>query len=262
MKRGENMNENEEPVKKYPTPKACILVFFVTLILTVTVGSILQVVAFLPGLYVTEWLLILGPPLFLLWRKNVNIKETLKLHQFNITHVLLGIVSGLGIFFISIRTVIVMEDILGPYPATEFYEAVYPETWLAFIPWILAVAFSAGICEEVLYRGFIQNGLTNHWGPVKGLIVATIFFTAAHLDPWRTPAVILIGLLAGYMLIRTQSLYTAIAVHMTANTVSNVLSFTQTFPETAGQWQLVLAGSLILVLIVLVIIEMGRKGES
>jgi membrane protease YdiL (CAAX protease family) len=192
--------------------------------------------------------------------KKVTIKETLKLHHFSVKHVLFGIAGGLGIYFISIRTVVLMEDILGPYPAGAFYEKVFPTTWLAFIPWILAVAFSAGICEEILYRGFIQNGLHNHWGPAKGLIGATVLFTVAHLDPWRTPAVILIGLLAGYLLIRTGSLYSAIAAHMTANTISNVLGFTGTFPE-GSQWFLVLAVSLILLFCVLVIIEKERKNK-
>jgi membrane protease YdiL (CAAX protease family) len=255
------MKENKELVRKYPTPGACILVFVITLALGVTIGTVLQIYAFLPGLYVTEWLLVLGPPLFLLWMKKVNIKETLKLHQFKGMHVLLGIVGGLGIYFISIATVIVMEDILGPYPG-EFIQEVFPTTWLSFIPWILAVAFSAGVCEEILYRGFIQNGLHNHWGPAKGLAVATVLFTIAHLDPWRTPAVILIGLLAGYLLIRTGSLYSAIAVHITANTTSNVLAFTQTFPEGTSQWLLVLGVSLVLVLVILVFMEMGKKKGS
>ena len=252
------MIENKEIVQKYPSPKTCFLVFLLSLILTVTIGSVLQYTAFLPGLYITEWLLILGPPLLFLWWKKFDIKETLKLQHFRVDHVLLGIVGGLGIYSISISTVIVMEDILGPYPG-ELIEQVFPTTWLGFIPWILAVAFSAGICEEILFRGFIQNGLHHHWGPVKGLLGATILFTVMHLDPWRTPAVILIGLLAGYVLIRTGSLYSAIAVHMTVNTVSNVLGFTGKFPESTDQWLVLVGLSVIVVIGILVIVEMGRK---
>jgi len=252
------MNERKE-LQEYPTPGACILVFVLTFLLTVTIGSILQYIAPLPGIYVTEWLLILGPPILLLWMKKVNIKETLKLQKFKITHILLGIAGGFGIYFISVQTVFFMEEMLGPYPLGEFFEEIFPTTWLGFIPWIFAIVFSAGICEEILYRGFIQNGLHNHWGPVRALIVATMFFTVAHLDPWRTPAVILIGLLAGYLLIRTGSLYAAIAVHMTANAVGNGLAFAEMFPEGINQWLVVLALSLVLVFVVLVITETQGK---
>lgn len=253
------MDENRTLMREYPTVKACILVFVLVLALTTVIGSALQYYAFLPGLYVTEWLLILGPPLILLWRKKVNVKETLKLQHFTVEHVLLGVIGGLGMYFISIATVVLMEDLLGPYPAAEFIERAFPKTWVGFIPWILAVAFSAGICEEVLFRGFIQNGLHTHWGPGKALMVSTLFFTIAHLDPWRTPAVILLGSLAGYMLIRTGSLYSAIAVHMTANTASNVLAFTEKLPEHSSQWLPVLCVSVIVVVAVFVIIEMKRK---
>ena len=77
-RRGEKMNENELS-REYPTPKASIIVFFVSLILVVIIGSILQYYIFLPGLYVTEWLLILGPPLVLLWKNKVDFKKSLKL---------------------------------------------------------------------------------------------------------------------------------------------------------------------------------------
>jgi membrane protease YdiL (CAAX protease family) len=257
MKSGEKMNDKESI--EFPTPKACILVFIVTFALSATIGSVLQMYAVLPGLYITEWLFILGPPLLFLWMKKVNIKETLKLHQFHVSHLLLGIVGGVGTFFIAIATAFLMEDILGPYPGADYLQEVFPTTWLGFIPWILAFAFSAGICEEILFRGFIQNGLHTHWGPAKALIVATILFTVAHMDPWRTPAVILLGLMAGYLLIRTGFLYSAIAVHMTANTISNVLSFTETFPESTDQWLLVLTVSFLLVLVVLIVMERGRK---
>ena len=252
------MNENKEKAQ-YPTPGASFLMFIVTFALAALIGNALQTYAFLPGLYVTEWLFFLAPPLFLLWMKKVNIKKTLKIQQLKAWHVLLGIVSGVGIYFISIVSVLMMEDVLGPYPATKFLEGIFPTTWLAFIPWILAIGFSAGICEEVLFRGFIQNGLHNHWGPARGLMAATLLFTVAHLDPWRTPAVILIGLLAGYLLIRTGSLYSAIAVHMTVNTTNSLLAFTETMPKTTDQWLLMLAVSSVMVLCTLIYLEMRRR---
>lgn len=258
MERNEEMNKNRG-LQMYPTPGACFLAFILMFALTATLGTIIQTLAYIPGLYVTEWLLILGPPLILLWRKKVDIKESLGLQRFNISHVLLGIVGGLGIYPISIGSILLMEDILGPYPAVEFFEDAFPTTWLGFIPWILAVALSAGICEEALFRGFIQNGLHNHWGPAKALIVATILFAAAHLDPWRTPAVILIGLLAGYLLIRTGSLYSAIAVHVTVNGIHNFLGFIESFPKDTGQWLLLIAMSLVLIIVILIAVERKRK---
>ncbi len=255
------MNEKKS-LMEYPTPRACIIVFVVCLILVVTIGSILQYYIFLPGLYVTEWLLILGPPLFLLWKNKAHMKESLKLHKFSGTTMLLGIIGGIGIYSITVGLFLIMVEIIGPYPSIDFLEEAIPKTWLEFIPWILALGFSAGVCEEVLFRGFIQNGLNNYWGPMKAVIVAAVLFGVFHLDPWRTPSAVLLGLMAGYLLIRTGSLYSAILVHMTSNSFGQILSFTNKLPQDNVQWLSWVAVSLVLVFIVVVYIEMKRKGKE
>nr|NIO22391.1 CPBP family intramembrane metalloprotease [Candidatus Aenigmarchaeota archaeon] len=195
-------------VDRYPTPRVVALVFVICTVLVVVVGSWVQLSAFLgflPGLYITEWILILVPPLTFLRRRGVEVKKALGLERLRFKHVLLGVLGGVGSYFIFLEFFLLMEAVLGPYPA-EFLEPImkwFPTNWLEFIPWILGMAFSAGICEETLFRGFIQNGLERSWGPSKALVVASILFGVFHLDPWRSPAAVFIGLLAGYLLLRT-----------------------------------------------------------
>ena len=240
---------------EYPTPKAAAVAFILSLILVVTIGNIAQLYAFLPGLYVTEWLLILGPPLVLLKRKGVDIKGSLSLRRLTVKHLSLGVLGGMGVYLPMLGTMFLVERILGPYPSVEFIERAFPTTWLGFIPWVVGMGFSAGFCEEVLFRGFIQNGLQRRWGTVKALTTTTILFAVFHLDPWRTPATILFGFLAGYLLIRTGSLFTAMASHVVCNSLAQVLAFTQTFPEHDVEWALAYSISLVLVLITLYLTE-------
>lgn len=120
------------------------------------------------------------------------------------------------------------------------------------------MGFSAGFCEEVLFRGFIQNGLHRHWGAVKAVMATTTLFAVFHLDPWRTPAIILFGLLAGYLLVRTGSLFTAMAFHMTANSLGQVLAFTQAFPEQDVEWAFVSVVSVVFISITLFVTEKTR----
>jgi membrane protease YdiL (CAAX protease family) len=257
LEKDENMNANKE-MQKYPTLKASLVAFFVSLALVVVIGSILQFYAFLPGLLVTEWLLIFGVPIGLLWRKKVDIKKSLKLQSIKGTHILLGTIGGLGVYSFMLGSVHIMQNILGPYPTVEFMEESIPTTWLGLISWILVVGVSAGVCEEVLFRGFIQTGLENRWGAVKAVVVTAILFGLFHLDPWRIPGVILLGLLIGYMVMRTGSLYTAVMVHATSNTLGQVLSFTGNLPGSADQWMASVGVSVVLIFIVLIVIE--KKG--
>ncbi|MBU7029547.1 MAG: hypothetical protein HXS48_21625 [Theionarchaea archaeon] len=55
------------------------------------------------------------------------------------------------------------------------------------------------------------------------------------------------------------SLYTAITLHMTSNTLGQVLSFTNMLPEDNTQWLLLIGLSLVLIFIVLVIMERMKK---
>lgn len=246
-------------LQEYPTPKACAVAFGVSLLLVLIIGSVVQYLAVLPGLFVTEWVLILGPPLVLLWNKQMDFKKSLKLQQVTGTHILLGILGGIGIYFIMLGAFLVMESILGPYIGEEFLEKAFPTTWLGMIPWLLGIAVSAGICEEVLFRGFIQNGLHNYWGPLKAVVVTAILFGVFHVDPWGSPGAALFGLFAGYLFVRTGSLYTTIVLHMTANTVSQILEFTEMLPENTGQLLVSLVISLVLILIVITFLEKTKR---
>lgn len=244
---------------QYPTPKASIAAFILSLILVVFIGSVLQYYTFLPGLYITEWLLILGPPVVLLWRKKVSITESLKLQKFTGYNVLLGILGGLGIYFLLLGAFYVMISIIGPYPTVESLEKAFPTTWLGLIPWILAIGFSAGFCEEALFRGFIQSGLQTRWRPLTAVIITAVLFGVFHLDPWRIPSATLLGLLAGYLVIRTGSLYTAIILHTTSNTLGQILEFANKLPNTQVQWAAALILSVGLTCITLFIVERKKK---
>ena len=113
---------------KYPTPRGSVVAFVLSLVLVVTIGSAVQLYAFLPGLYVTEWLLILGPPLILLRWKKVDIRESLGLRHLTVKHVFLGLLGGLGVYFLMLETMFLMETILGPYPQVEVIEKAFPTT--------------------------------------------------------------------------------------------------------------------------------------
>ena len=242
-------------VDRYPTPKVVALVFVICMVLVVIVGGWVQLSAFpgfLPGLYITEWILILGPPLIFLKRKGMEVKKALGLEGLRFKHVLLGFLGGVGSYFIFMEIMFLMEVILGPYPE-EFLKPLmkwFPTSWLEFIPWILGMAFSAGICEETLFRGFIQNGLERSWGPSKALVVASVLFGVFHLDPWRSPPAVFIGLVAGCLLLKTRSLYAAMALHTTTNSIAQILAFINYFPPTEGiPWIVLLVLSAALVVI-------------
>lgn len=79
---------------------------------------------------------------------------------------------------------------------------------------IAVIALLAGLGEEMLFRGIIQQGLQGWLGPWPGLLLASFVFGAAH---WvsRTYMIFacLMGLYLGLLYWRTDNLLVPIIVH-------------------------------------------------
>ena len=85
---------------------------------------------------------------------------------------------------------------------------------------VLALAVLTPIAEEIFFRGFLQRGLVNRWGPVPGLVVSAAVFSGLHFSPAVLLPVFVTGLLLGALYWRTGSLWPCIAVHAAQNFVA------------------------------------------
>lgn len=79
----------------------------------------------------------------------------------------------------------------------------------------VGLSVSAGVCEELLFRGFLIGVLSHEVGMVMSLLVSSILFGICHLyQGWlnvlRTGV---IGLFLGVLFILTESLWLVIALH-------------------------------------------------
>ena len=217
-------------ITKYPTPKVIAYVLVLSFLLSgVGVLVSLKLPAFPgfdPTVWLSEWLMAAVPVLFLR-KQRLNVRNALSLSRFRPQHALLGLATAIALYPISADVALLTEQLLGPYPrylqSAEFQW--FPQTWPEMILWLGATAVSAGIAEEILFRGFMQNGLERNWRPAIAVVVSGVVFGLAHADPWRIPYAILFGLVAGYLFLRTNSLYTTMSFHIATNTVADLLGF-------------------------------------
>ena len=72
-----------------------------------------------------------------------------------------------------------------------------PLKWLA----VVVSAASAGICEEIGFRGYMQRPIEQRHGAPIAILVSSLFFTLVHLNKtWATLGMVPIVLLAGVLL--------------------------------------------------------------
>ncbi|AIQ15983.1 MULTISPECIES: CPBP family intramembrane glutamic endopeptidase [Paenibacillus] len=87
---------------------------------------------------------------------------------------------------------------------------------------LVITAVIAGICEEILFRGFIQHLLASRVGLYWAVAITSVLFSLAHMaNPGYNGIcflnIVLIALIFSTMVIRTGNLYFAIALHISWN---------------------------------------------
>ena len=106
-------------------------------------------------------------------------------------------------------------------------------TTVPFIPSLLIVALMPAICEEALFRGFIQHsfGGLNRW---LGITLTALMFGLFHLDPARLLPTGILGFGLAYVMSKTDNLLLPMLFHFINNSFSAAASFLlQNLPEGA-----------------------------
>lgn len=142
-------------------------------------------------------------------------KETGYVYAFNAAWIPLGVLSAVflyGIFwvghFLSIR--------LLPFAAAQV-DSIYTIR-AGQNPWIIAglLVFIIGPAEEIFWRGFVQKRLSNKYGVLVGVFIATVCYTGVHL--WSFNLMLLAasavcGAFWGLLFAATDNLWPAIISH-------------------------------------------------
>ena len=129
---------------------------------------------------------------------------------------------------------------------------------------VLAVGI-APILEEFVFRGLLQRSLERRLGTARAIFATAALFGAAHMLPWVFPLHLFLGLVFGFVVYATRSIWAGVLLHAANNSLA-VFGLTTAEPyvpeptiwetgPTSGWW-------LALVLLLpatLVAIWLGRK---
>ena len=94
------------------------------------------------------------------------------------------------------------------------------ETVLVFI----TIAIVPALCEETLFRGFIQSSFAKKMKGVAAIAITSFFFASYHLNPYGFISLFILGFYFGFAAYKTGSLVVPIILHF-INNFSAVLLF-------------------------------------
>lgn len=173
---------------------------------------------------INEFIIILIPVLLYTLIKKADFKETFRIKKLNPVH-------GVIIFFLSITAypvALMLNNIfayflqfVGDIPAQEI---PIPRTLGELLLGVLIVALSPAICEELFHRGLLLSAYERR-GSMKAVVITAIFFGMFHFDMTNFFGPVFLGLLIGYYVIRTNSIFAGMLAHFINNAISEVFQF-------------------------------------
>jgi uncharacterized protein len=106
---------------------------------------------------------------------------------------------------------------------------IVPLNWKEYFPYMF-LAFAAGICEEIIYRGFLIPYIL-HYLPVSefsyiiALVVPGIIFAISHFyqGTWSVLKIFLISILFGLIFFYSGSLLIVVIIHILIDLMSGIM---------------------------------------
>jgi membrane protease YdiL (CAAX protease family) len=177
----------------------------------------------------TDWLyqpwlkvpVFLGSTLFILWLgyfySGLKFNEVFSFSRFNWLIIPSMIVTFAGLQFFLNEINIHFEQILPP-PSwfMELFSRLF-DSDLGVWGGILRIVIIAPIIEELIFRGVIMSGFSRIYHPVWAIFFSALLFALFHLNPWQFAAAFALGLILGWIRIRTGSVLACIAGHAIHN---------------------------------------------
>jgi membrane protease YdiL (CAAX protease family) len=132
-----------------------------------------------------------------------------------------GILLPLFIGMIGIQLCASELDNLLRYvmPAPQFIDNIMKEMTGAGVYSMIVLAAIAPFTEEPLFRGIILGGLATHYSRRKAIVYSSILFAVFHMNPYQFLPAFAMGLMFGWLMLETGSLWPCLIAHGFANSV-------------------------------------------
>ena len=98
------------------------------------------------------------------------------------------------------------------------------ETPLDLTVGILVIAVMPGICEELLHRGLLLTAYEKR-GSYRAVVLVAVMFGLFHFDITNLAGPVLLGLVFGYYVVRTGSIFAGILAHFLNNLIAELIQY-------------------------------------
>ena len=204
---------------KYIKSAGCFGLFYVILYFGLSMGMGL----FIKNTYVFTslfYMILLIAALIYLKICGDDMKRSLRIRTFHV-----------GSFFLVILLAFTIRPVAGfiTLIANMFFKDVTTNTMTQKIMQnlgfsLVTTAFFPGLVEETLFRGVLYSRLRRA-NPIKGILFSALFFGIAHMNFQQFCYAFFLGIVFGFLLEATDSIFASMTAHMIFNGVSILLTY-------------------------------------
>lgn len=212
------MNDlDNRPNQQFPRIPEVFIILATTFSLTILVALAGALFLRATELLLTEIVIILPSLLYVRLRKK-SFREIFRLNY-----------PGHGVLLssllISIGTIILVDEldritqIVFPLPELwaerlqDIYEILTIYSIQDALVIVISAVFFAGLFEEMLFRGLVQQSFEKHINVAQAIIYSAIVFAFIHMNPWQMLQITVLGIVLGFLSWRSNSIFPGAILH-------------------------------------------------
>lgn len=200
------------------------VLYLIGLILFISLGAFVQERDFTSGMLITQVFIIMGTPLLYLALKKIDIKKTMRFNKLRLKHGLIIIIITILMYPLAVTANALGMLLLSLIGNLNIPQLPMPTDFMGYLKSMAVISLAAGICEEVFFRGFILTGYEK-LNKRKAIIISAVLFGMFHLNLYNLFGPIVLGLIWGYLVVLTNSIYAGIIGHIVNNGFAVTLGF-------------------------------------
>lgn len=199
-----------------PTP-GLALAFFAFILVGVFYGSLgLQKLGLIPAILISQYGFFLLPVVLLAVWMKFPLRETFSLRrprwQSLVGCVLLSCSAAVAVAGITMRLLPAPESLVEGMRKILLLGDTPAPLWLVW----LVIGLTPALCEETVFRGLMLGGL-RRLGMTRAIVISALLFGLAHSSIYRLLPTFALGLIFGYAVWRTGSIFCSILIHALNN---------------------------------------------
>ncbi len=175
--------------------------------------------------------IILASVLIYCFIKKINIRETFRFNKVKALPAFLILLIAVPASYAAsmFNTIVIyLLQLIGDIPNPGIPT---PGNIPELLTGILIIAVAPGICEEMMHRGLLLRAYEKR-GTYKAVIIVSFLFGLFHFDITNLIGPVLLGLLIGYYVVRTDSILAGMLAHFLNNAFAEIVQYVAREPET------------------------------